>query len=134
MSKLKLGQIVGIGRHRRHVSRSGEVTTKYFQTPMPARDQTLPLPPSPDRDLSYTSTWSEENARRIALASQAKQANDILLGLLHENIQRAQFNRYNLEVYVTIANLCRQNFEMIAGIHDMDVGSRVSISTQGQRS
>ena len=42
------------------------------------------------------------------------------MGMLHENIQRAQFNRYNLQVYITIADLCHQNFSMIAGIHRMD--------------
>jgi hypothetical protein len=55
------------------------------------------------------------------LALQAKQTNDVLLGLLNENIQRSQFNRYNLEVFRMIANLCRQNLTMIAGIHRMDV-------------
>jgi hexosaminidase len=94
---------------------------QIYKTTRVARDQTLPLPPSPDRNLDYTSTWSNENAGRVALALQAKQANDNLLGLLHENIQRSQFNQYNLEVFVTIADLCRQNFAMIAGIHDMDV-------------
>jgi hypothetical protein len=43
-----------------------------------------------------------------------------LLGLLLENLQRSQFNRYNLEVYVTIAELYRQNFAMIADIGQMD--------------
>ena len=86
----------------------------------PAHDQTLPLPPVPSNDLEYTSTWSSDNARRIDLASKAKQKNDILLGLLNENIQRAQSNRYNLQVYLTIADLCRQNEAMILGIHEMD--------------
>jgi hexosaminidase len=92
-----------------------------FNPPHPAHDQTLPLPPVPDNALDYSSTWSKENLRRIALALQAEQQNLVLLGLLHENIQRAQFNRYNLQVYLTIADLCRQNLEMIAGIHRMDV-------------
>jgi hypothetical protein len=34
---------------------------------------------------------------------------------------RSQFNRYNLEVYLSITNLYRQNLEMISGIHDMDL-------------
>ncbi len=94
---------------------------EIYKTPHRAHDQTLPLPPAPSSELRYVSTWSNENARRITLASHAKQANDILLGLLHENIQRSQFNRYNLEVFLMIADLCRQNLTMIAGIHDMDV-------------
>jgi hypothetical protein len=91
-----------------------------FKTPRPAHDQTLPLPPVPDGNLNYSSTWSKDNARRLALASQAEQQNEVLQGMLHENIQRAQFNRYNLQVYITIADLCHQNFSMISGIHRMD--------------
>jgi hypothetical protein len=92
-----------------------------FNPPHPAHDQTLPLPPVPDSTLNYSSSWSNENSRRIALALRAEQRNQMLLGLLHENILRAQFNRYNLQVYLTIANLCRQNLAMIAGIHRMDI-------------
>jgi hexosaminidase len=92
-----------------------------FNPPQPAHDQTLPLPPVPDNALDYSSTWSKDNSRRIALALKAEQQNQVLLGLLHENIQRARFNRYNLQVYLTIAGLCRQNLAMIAGIHRMDV-------------
>ena len=91
-----------------------------YQTPHPAHDQTLPLPSAPDTNLNYSSTWSKDNAQRLALASQAEEQNQVLLGMLHENIQRAQFNRYNLQVYITIAELCHQNFLMISGIHRMD--------------
>lgn len=93
---------------------------QIYDPPRPAMDQTIPLPPTPDANLAYASSWSDENAKRVALAVQAKQANDTLLKLLHENIQRVQFNRYNLEVYGTIANLYRQNWEMICEIHNMD--------------
>jgi hexosaminidase len=92
-----------------------------FNPPQPAHDQTLPLPPVPDDSLEYSSTWSDKNSRRVTLALQAEQQNRSLQGLLHENLQRAQFNRYNLQVYLTIADLCRQNLAMIAGVHRMDV-------------
>ena len=39
--------------------------------------------------------------------------NDELLGLLQENLRTANLNRYNLEVYVSIAQLYRQNLEML---------------------
>ena len=94
---------------------------EIFKTPHPAHDQTLPLPPSPDAGLEYSATWSTANAKRIQLAYQGERANDVLLGLLHENLQRSQFNRYNLEVYVSIAELYRQNFAMVEDIHRMDV-------------
>ena len=92
-----------------------------FNPPHPAHDQTLPLPPVPDGGLNYSSSWSRENSKRIELALQAQQQNQLLQGLLYENIQRTQFNRYNLRVYLTIAELCRQNLEMIVGIHRMDL-------------
>jgi hypothetical protein len=91
-----------------------------FNPPHPAHDQTLPLPPAPDGALNYNSAWSQENKRRLELASNSLQENDNLLGLLNENIRRVEFNRYNLEVYLTIAQLCRQNLEMIRGIGQMD--------------
>jgi hypothetical protein len=92
-----------------------------YKTPIPASDQTLPLPPGLSPDLSYHSEWSAQNARRIQLAMDAVPANDALRALLEENIVRSQFNRYNLEVYLSITNLYRQNLEMISGIHDMDL-------------
>jgi hexosaminidase len=103
-----------------------------FNPPHPAHDQTLPLPPPPNNDLDYTSTWSSENSRRIDLASHAKRANDNLLGLLHENITRSQYNRYNLEVYLSIANLYRQNSEMIRGISRMDQDLASAAQTKAQ--
>jgi hypothetical protein len=42
--------------------------------------------------------------------------NDELLGLLHENLRTVSLNRYNLEVYVSIAQLYRQNLEMLRDI------------------
>ena len=94
---------------------------EIFKTPHLAHDQTLPLPPSPNTDLEYSATWSTANAKRIEMAYRGEQANDVLLGLLHENLQRSQFNRYNLEIYLSIAGLYRQNFSMIEDIHQMDV-------------
>jgi hexosaminidase len=95
---------------------------EIFATPHPAHDQTLPLPPAPDGDLHYSSTWSNDNMKRIGLASQAKRANDDVLGLLYDNLKKSQFNRYNLQVYVSIADLCRQSFTMVEDIHRMDAG------------
>jgi hypothetical protein len=86
----------------------------------PARDQSIPLPPAPAADLSYQSDWAESNARRLALADEFLAENDELLGLLHENLQRADRNRYNLEVYLSIAQLYRQNLEMLRSIGRID--------------
>lgn len=92
-----------------------------YKTPLPASDQTLPLPPAASPDLSYHSEWSVQNAKRIQLAIDGLPQNEILQALLEENMERSQFNRYNLEVYLSIANLYRQNFDMISGIHGMDL-------------
>ncbi len=92
-----------------------------YKTPIPATDQALPLPPALSSDLAYHSEWSAQNARRIQLAIDGLSSNAALRALLDENILRSQFNRYNLEVFLSIADLYRQNLEMISGIHDMDL-------------
>lgn len=104
---------------------------KIYNPPVPAEDQTIPLPPVPSDTLAYNSSWSADNAKRIALAQKAKQQNDILLGLLDENITRTQFNRYNLEVYLSIANLCRQNSDLIEGIQHMDADLASAAKSSG---
>ncbi len=107
---------------------------ELYKIPQPARDQFLPLPPTPDNDLAYNSTWSEANARRVIIGLQAQQKNNVLLGLLHENMRRSQLNRYNLEVFLMIADLCHQNFAMITGIHDMDIDLEAASQLRDQRS
>jgi len=84
-----------------------------FNPKQPVKDQTLELPPAPGPDLRFDASWTRNNARRIELASSFLAENDELLGLLHENLRSASLNRYNLEVYVSIARLYRQNLEML---------------------
>jgi len=91
-----------------------------FDPPRPARDQLIPLPPVPAADLSYHSEWAAQNARRLQLAAESLPENDELLGLLHDNLPRADLNPYNLEVFLSIARLCRQNLEMLRAIGRMD--------------
>ena len=86
----------------------------------PRRDQTLPLLSVPSADLGYESQWREQNSRRLELAAAMRQENDELIGLLHENLQRADFHGYNLQVYLAVAQLCRQNLEMLADLARMD--------------
>src|SRR5262249_14269675 len=86
----------------------------------PARDQSMPLPPAPASDLSYKSDWSQANARRLQLAEDALAENEELLGLLHENLKRADLHRYNLEVYISIAGIYRQNLEMLRSLGRID--------------
>ena len=93
---------------------------QIYQTPVPAHDQSVPLPPSPGPGLQYDSSWSMENANRLALISNAKIDNEAVQGMLTDKIAHTQFNRYNLEVFLSIADLCRQNLDMISGIQQMD--------------
>jgi len=94
---------------------------RVFDPPRPEHDQALPhLPvPSPG-NLEPGHDWSLENAKRLELAGQALAENDELLDLLHANLERAEFNHYNLEVYLSIAHLYRQNLEMILALGRMN--------------
>ena len=85
--------------------------------PQPAEDQTLPLPPVPSRlVLTLDSDWTSASQRRLQLAGRFLAENDELLDLLHRNLQQVEFNRYNLELYIGIAQLYRQNLEMLLGL------------------
>jgi hypothetical protein len=85
----------------------------------PLKDDTLRLPAALGPDLKVDPSWMTENARRLQLASDSLADNDELLGLLHQNLRSVEINRYNLEVYLSIANLYRQNLEMLLGLRRM---------------
>jgi hypothetical protein len=85
-----------------------------FNPPRPAHDQYLPPLPVPSAGLLHVGRdWRGENEKRLDLAGSFLAQNDRLLDLLHMNVQRVQFNRYNLEVYLSIAALYRQNLLML---------------------
>jgi len=46
--------------------------------------------------------------------------NDELLELLRANLRTVEYNRYNLEVYLSIAQICRQNLEMLGSLGRID--------------
>lgn len=94
---------------------------KIFSPRRPAHDQSIPLPPAPSGpQLTYSSTWSQANRRRLELAAESTPQNDELLGLLYANLNRADWNHYNLEVFTSIARLCRQNLEMLRDLGAID--------------
>ena len=94
---------------------------EIFSPRRPERDQTLSLPPVPSPQfLALSWDWSQENAKRLQLASKYLAENDELLDLLFLNLQRAQFNRQNLDAFVSIAQLCRQNLLMLADLGRID--------------
>jgi hexosaminidase len=92
-----------------------------FNPPHPAQDQAVPLPGVPSgSDLSYDSAWSRENARRLQVAEDALPGNEELLGLLYAAQRRAEFNRYNLEVFASLVQLFRQNLQMLESLGRID--------------
>jgi hexosaminidase len=92
---------------------------KIFTPPKPAGDQSLPALPIPSAgSLMIGHDWKAENSRRLEIATAALADHDELLDLLHANLERVNDNRYNLEVFLSIAQLYRQSLEMI-----VDLGS-----------
>ena len=87
-----------------------------FDPPHPAADQTISLPPA---DFALSSHWMRDNAARLDLAEASVPENDELLGLLYENLNTAARNRYNLEVFLSVAQLCRQNLEFLASLRQV---------------
>ena len=45
--------------------------------------------------------------------------NDELLDLLYRNLPAVEFNRYNLEVYLSLAGICRQNLLLFKGLDEI---------------
>jgi hexosaminidase len=81
---------------------------------------TLPLPPVPRGDfLRLGNNWAQDNARRLELAWKFLGENDELENLLYANLHSVEFNRYNLEVYLSIAKLYRQNLLMLQGLGEI---------------
>ena len=94
-------------------------SNRIYNPRRPARDQTLTLPEAPGADLRFDSHWTRENARRLQLASDFVSENDELLALLAENMRKVERNRYNLEVFTSVAELYRQNLSMLDDIGRM---------------
>ena len=94
---------------------------RVFDPPRPEHDQALPQLPVPSPgNLEPGHDWSLENTKRLELAGKALAENDELIDLLHANLERVEFNRYNLEVYLSIAHLYCQNLELILTLGRMN--------------
>ena len=85
-----------------------------YETPRPSEDQTLPLMPVPSSPLlTLGYDWDVQNSRRLTMAGRFLAQNDELLDLIHTNLEQTKFERYNLELYLSIAQLFRQNLQML---------------------
>ena len=94
---------------------------RVFDPPRPEQDQSLSqLPSLSPAHLQPSHDWSLENHKRLDLAAQFLAENDELLDLLHANVEVAEFNHYNLEVFLSIAHLYRQNLQMILDLGRMN--------------
>ena len=91
-----------------------------YQTPHPAEDQTLaqmPVPQLPLLTLGYD--WEPQNSLRLKMAGEFMAENDELLDLVHANQTRVQFQKYNLRVFLSIAQLFRQNIQMLLDLQQI---------------
>lgn len=92
----------------------------YGLGPFVPHIETLPLPSVPAAGyLHLAHDWGRENARRMQLAQKFLGENDELLNLLYRKLPSVQFNRYNLEVYLSLAEICRQNLKMLQGLEEI---------------
>lgn len=53
------------------------------------------------------------------MAGEFLAANDELLDLIHSNMRQVEFQHYNLEVYLAIAQLFRQNLHMLRDLNEI---------------
>jgi hypothetical protein len=93
-----------------------------YTTPHPAEDQTLPampVPRSPLLTLEYD--WEPQNAVRLRMAGEFLAENDELLDSIYANESRVQLQKYNLQVFLSIAQLFRQNVQMLLGLEQISV-------------
>ncbi|HWB99929.1 MAG TPA: family 20 glycosylhydrolase, partial [Bryobacteraceae bacterium] len=92
----------------------------YGIGPFTPHQPALPLPAVPDGNyLRVAHNWLPENSTRLKLAWKFLGENDELLNLLYANLGAIQFNRYNLEVYLSIAQLCRQNLLLFTSLEEI---------------
>jgi hypothetical protein len=95
--------------------------------PQPAEDQTLPLPPLPAvAALALPYDWTALSERRLQLAGRFLADNDELFDLLHRNLQQVEFNHYNMELYLAIAQLYRQNIDMLLDLARINAALRAA--------
>jgi hypothetical protein len=94
---------------------------QMFVPRRPETDQAIPLPPVPNLPyLTVDRDWAQANASRLQMASRMLAANDELMDLLRANLRSVEFNRHNLEVFLSIAQICRQNLEMLESFERID--------------
>lgn len=71
--------------------------------------------------------WNALNAQRLTATEKYLEENTQLLNLLQETLQTTDRQNFNLRVFTSIANLCRQNLLMLLNLKK--INSLLSLST-----
>lgn len=104
-----------------------------YQTPHPSEDQTLPLMPVPSSPLlTLGYDWDLQNSRRINMAGHFLAQNEELLDLLYTNLRQVKFEHYNLELYLAIAKLYRQNLQMLIDLQQISTQLKAAETHAGR--
>ncbi len=91
-----------------------------YQIAHPAQDQTLSLLPVPNGQLlTLPFDWDTQNPRRLKMAGQFLASNAELMDLIHSNQLRANLQRYNLQIFLSISQLYRQNLQMLLDLGEI---------------
>jgi hypothetical protein len=93
--------------------------------PIAPRDQVISLPALPQGNyLRLGYDWIKVNEKRLQLSQKSLAENDELLGLLNRNLLAVHLNSYNLEVFLSIAGLYRQNLDMLQDLGTISASLR----------
>ncbi|HEY3131428.1 MAG TPA: glycoside hydrolase family 20 zincin-like fold domain-containing protein [Acidobacteriota bacterium] len=80
-------------------------------------DKSLPQPAMPALpDLAFIPVYVGRYAKLVEEASQKAQENDTLVHRIHQNILRTDRNAYNLEVFLSLAELARHHSQLLLGL------------------
>jgi hypothetical protein len=92
----------------------------YWKGKMERTDRTMihPTPPRMPNDtaIALLPVFSDRYASVLAKVPAQLAANDRLLAGLHENLTRARRNRYNIEVFISIAHYVRHFLQLLQAI------------------
>jgi len=94
-----------------------------YPIPRPRRSQSIELPNLPDVNTLYNHPfWKDHYRRNLDNLDEERKANNRLIILLKDNLNRVSKHKYNIEVMLSLTQLYRHNiylFETLAKIEDI---------------